>query len=53
MLAIYCDQTNSYEITMNVYQARKNKRNMKRRFSLSSYLKLSSALSPKIECSPN
>ena len=53
MLAIYCDQTNSYEITMNVYQARKNKRNMKRKFSPSSYWKSSSALSLKVECLPS
>ena len=32
MLAIYCDQNNSYEISMNQYQAKKYKRNKKHTF---------------------
>ena len=32
MLTVHCDQNNSYEININGFQVRKNKRNKKRNF---------------------
>ena len=34
MLTIHCDQNNSYEITINGFQVRKNKRNLFHLFRL-------------------
>ena len=49
MLTLHCDQNNSYEITINVFQVRKVNeiRNVIR------YGKPSSALRPKLGCSPS
>ena len=52
MLALHCDENNSYEITMNCYQARKMTEIRNVIFGLH-LLKPSSALRPKLGCSPS
>ena len=52
MLTVHCDQNNSYEITINGYQIRKINEISIVIFGLSCG-KPSSALRPKLECSPS
>ena len=52
MLTVHCDQNDSYEMTMNGFQVRKEKKK-ETRFSVFAKRKPSSALRPKLGCLPS